>query len=205
MSEVGRSSVGRRLEAVSLASQSPRRKQLLQALALRVVVIPSDFNEDNNKAPSDPRQLALTFARGKARMAAATGPAVLIAADTIVALDGRLFGKPSGPAEAKTMLRALSGREHTVFTAFVVLDRGAGEERSGVESTRVQFSPLSDSAIAAYVATGDPLDKAGAYGIQGRGGLLVTSIVGDFYTVMGLPLARVGVALAELGYDLWAS
>ncbi|MBC5805210.1 MAG: septum formation protein Maf [Candidatus Eremiobacter antarcticus] len=205
MSETSRSGAGRRLEAVSLASQSPRRKELLRALALRVVVIPSDFDEDRAEAAGEPEQLALTFACAKARMAKATGPAVVIAADTVVALDGQIFGKPKGTADAHAMLRALSGREHTVYTAFVVCDRGTGEERSGVESTRVQFSALSDTAITAYVASGDPLDKAGAYGIQGRGGLLVTSIVGDFYTVMGLPLARVGGALAELGYDLWAS
>ena len=102
------------------------------------------------------------------------------------------------------MLRRLSGREHRVFTGFVVLDRGSGSQRSGVESTFVRFADLSDEDIRQYVATGDPLDKAGAYGIQGRGALLVSSIRGDFYTVMGLPLARIGGALRELDYDVRA-
>ena len=125
-----------------------------------------------------------------------------MAADTIVVIDGVLLGKPGDETQARAMLRRLSGREHHVFTAFAVVDRATGGSVSGVESTAVRFMPLRDEDIAAYVATGDPLDKAGAYGIQGRGGLLVASISGDFYTVMGLPLARVGGALRELGYNV---
>ncbi|HEV2037934.1 MAG TPA: Maf family protein, partial [Candidatus Eremiobacteraceae bacterium] len=90
------------------------------------------------------------------------------------------------------------------YTGFAVIDRLSGQSESGVESTAVRFVQLSEAEIDAYVDTGDPLDKAGAYGIQGRGGMLVSSIAGDFYTVMGLPLARIGAALRELGYDVWA-
>ena len=193
-----------RLTEIALASQSPRRKTLLEGLGLRVVVVPSAYDEDRSSASSDPAELALGHARGKADLAQADGPRVLLAADTVVALDGDLLGKPRDAEDAQRMLRRLSGREHRVFTGFVVLDRGSGSQRSGVESTFVRFADLSDEDIRQYVATGDPLDKAGAYGIQGRGALLVSSIRGDFYTVMGLPLARIGGALRELDYDVRA-
>ena len=196
---------GRRtaLTDVALASQSPRRKALLEGLGLRVIVVHSGY-EETMPAGGDPAELALRHAVGKARQAVADGPRVLIAADTVVAFDGELFGKPHDAAEATRMLRALSGREHHVFTGFTVVDRDAGAERSGVESTTVRFADLDAAQIAAYVASGDPFDKAGAYGIQGRGALLVSTICGDFYTVMGLPLARIGSALHELGYDVRA-
>ena len=102
------------------------------------------------------------------------------------------------------MLRALSGRELRVATGFAVIDRQSGRTRSGVESTLVRFAQLDDDAIADYVASGDPLDKAGAYGIQGHGATFVASINGDFYTVMGLPLARITAALRELGFSVRA-
>ena len=193
------------LREVSLASQSPRRRKLLEELGLRVVVLSSGYSEDSNAdSGCDPIELTLCHALGKARQAAAGGPPVLIAADTIVELAGQTLGKPRDVKEAAVILRKLSGREHRVYTGFVVVDRSSGRKHSGVESTLVRFVRLSDADIAAYVATGDPLDKAGAYGIQGRGGMLVSSISGDFYTVMGLPLARIGAALRELGYDVFA-
>ena len=192
-----------RLQAVALASQSPRRKQLLEGLGLQVSVVASAFQEDS-ATQSDPRELAFAFARAKADQAEASGPPVLIAADTIVVLDGEWFGKPSNSEHAKMMLRRLSGHEHVVHTGFTVLDRASGRREDGVETTFVRFLPLTEEEIDGYVATGDPLDKAGAYGIQGRGGLLVSSIHGDFYNVMGLPLARIGLALKNLGHDVLA-
>jgi septum formation protein len=192
----------RSLREISLASQSPRRKQLLEGLGLRVVVVPSRYVEEPN-VQSDGAEVALRHALGKAVQAADDGPPVLIAADTVVQIDGELLGKPRDANEAAAMLRKLSGREHRVYTGFAVVDRMTKVCESGVESTAVRFATLSDADIAAYVATGDPLDKAGAYGIQGRAGMLVSSIAGDFYTVMGLPLARVGTALRDLGYDVW--
>jgi septum formation protein len=192
-----------RLRAVSLASQSPRRKALLESIGLAVTVVPSGYcEEDNVDAAHDPSEIALRHALGKARQASGDGPPVLVAADTVVEIAGELLGKPRDQASAAQMLHKLSAREHHVYTGFVVVDRASGRSHSGVESTAVRFMPLDDDDIAAYVATGDPLDKAGAYGIQGHGGLLVSSIAGDFYTVMGLPLARVGAALRELGYDV---
>lgn len=202
---MSKTALSRSLREVSLASQSPRRKQLLEGLGLRVVVVPSAYVEESNTlGTSDGGEIALRHALGKAVRAADSGPPVLIAADTVVQLDGELLGKPRDAHEAAAMLRKLSGREHRVFTGFAVVDRTTKVCESGVESTAVHFATLSDSEIAAYVATGDPLDKAGAYGIQGRAGMLVSSIAGDFYTVMGLPLARVGTALRDLGYDVWA-
>jgi len=195
----------RPLREVSLASQSPRRKQLLEGLGLRVVVVPSAYVEESNTFETlDGAEIALRHALGKAVQAAQNGPPILIAADTVVQIDGELLGKPRDAHEAAGMLRKLSGREHRVYTGFAVVDRAEKACESGVESTVVHFATLSDTDITAYVATGDPLDKAGAYGIQGRAGMLVSSIAGDFYTVMGLPLARVGTALRDLGYDVWA-
>lgn len=193
-----------RVEAIALASQSPRRKALLESLGLRVSVIPSSYLEQPSAQLEDPAEAALRHALGKARQAQSIGPPLLVAADTIVAIDQTQLGKPRDAAEATAMLGLLSGREHRVYTGFVVADRATGQMRSGVECTAVRFLPLEDAEIEAYVASGDPLDKAGAYGIQGRGGLLVRSVCGDFYTVMGLPLARVGVALRELGYTVLA-
>lgn len=192
------------LTEIALASQSPRRKSLLEGLGLRVVVVPSSYEEDATVAEGDPGKVALAHALGKANLAHADGPRVLMAADTVVAVDSMLLGKPRDAREACRMLRTLSGREHRVFTGFAVVDRAAGTQKSGVESTFVRFADLSEDDINAYVATGDPLDKAGAYGIQGRGALLVSAIRGDFYTVMGLPLARIDAALRELGYDVRA-
>jgi septum formation protein len=120
----------------------------------------------------------------------------------VVDLDGAALGKPRDPEEARSMLRALSGREHVVHTAYAAADGAHGMEFSGSRSTRVRFASLDDESIAAYVASGDPFDKAGGYGIQGRGAALVESIDGDFYTVMGFPLGDFVRRLREFGYEL---
>lgn len=191
-----------RIDAVALASASPRRLALLQSIGLAVTVVRSAYEEHRADAKLEPGELVQLHAAGKAERAEPAGPALLIAADTLVALGDDVLGKPKDAVEARSMLRRLSGRRHTVYTGFAVVDRLTGVRTVGMESTAVQFSPLSDGEIERYVATGEPLDKAGAYGIQGRGALLVTSIAGDFYTVMGLPLARVARACETLGYDL---
>jgi septum formation protein len=192
------------LTEIALASRSPRRKALLEGLGLHVVIVPSVYDEETATSNRDPAELAQRHALGKARHADAGGPPVLVAADTIVAVDGELLGKPRDGDDARRMLRKLAGREHRVFTGFAVLDRAAGTKALGVESAEVRFARLDDKDISAYVASGEPMGKAGAYGIQGLGALLVTSICGDFYTVMGLPLARIDAALRELGYDVRA-
>jgi septum formation protein len=191
-----------RIHAVALASASPRRLALLQSIGLDVTVVRSAYEEHRADAKLEPGKLVQLHAAGKAERAEPAGPALLIAADTLVAIGDEVLGKPKDAVEARSMLHRLSGRRHTVYTGFAVVDRLTGLRTIGMESAAVQFSPLSDGEIERYVATGEPLDKAGAYGIQGRGALLVTSIAGDFYTVMGLPLARVARACATLGYDL---
>jgi nucleoside triphosphate pyrophosphatase len=178
-----------------LASASPRRRELLALLGLAFDVVPADVDEAwRNGEP--PEVHAERLAREKARAVRRPG-SVTVGADTIVVVDGAILGKPADAAEARTMLRRLAGRGHVVHTAIAVAygDRMA----SAVVSTSVWFRPLDDAAIASYVATGEPLDKAGAYGIQGYGAVLVDRIEGDYFTVMGLGLARLVDLLGEVG------
>jgi septum formation protein len=192
----------RELLTVVLASASPRRYELLTSLGLDVAVRPSGVDE-GDRPGHGPLELAELHAAGKAdALARLERHAVIVAADTVVDLDGAALGKPASSAEAVAMLRSLAGREHVVHTAYVVVDTGAGTRIAGSSSTRVWFAQLSAGVIDAYVATGDPMDKAGAYGIQGRGAALVERIEGDFYTVMGFPLGDFIRRLPELGYRL---
>ena len=185
---------GRRVPVV-LASVSPRRRELLQLLGLTFEVSPSDIDETwrNGEAPA---VHAERLAREKAAARPVPGAAV-IGADTIVVVDGEILGKPRDAAEARAMLRRLSGREHVVYTGVAVARDG--RLASGIRQTTVRFHPLDDAAIAEYVATGEPLDKAGAYGIQGYGAVLVERIEGDYFTVMGLGLELLVELLAAVG------
>lgn len=192
------------LTRIVLASASPRRFELLSSLGLVVEVRASGYDEA--AVPLPPGELATFHAAGKLRAAMQDRSSLAdptIAADTVVDLDGIALGKPRDASEAAAMLSGLSGREHLVHTAFAIAIPGGSappvEERS---TTRVRFYPLAREEIATYVASGEPFDKAGAYGIQGRAAALVESIEGDFYTVMGLPLARVVRALRRLGFAL---
>ena len=180
---------------IVLASSSPRRRELLRMLGLPFAVSPSDIDETwrNGEAPA---VHAERLAREKAAARPVPGTAV-IGADTIVVIDGEILGKPRDAADARAMLRRLSGREHVVYTGVAVARDG--RLASGVRQTTVRFHPLDDDAIAAYVATGEPLDKAGAYGIQGYGAVLVERIDGDYFTVMGLGLELLVELLAEVG------
>ena len=183
-----------------LASASPRRRELLSRFGVPFSVDPADAPE----APptgADAARTVLALSEAKARVTAARHPDdVVIGADTVVELDGTILGKPRDEADAFSMLRALSGREHRVRTG-VTLVRG-GESLSGVECTRVFFRPLSDAQIRAYIATGEPMDKAGAYGYQGIAGLFVERIDGDYFNVVGLPLCRLGQMLETMGVTL---
>ncbi len=186
---------------VILASQSPRRRELLRLIGVPHEVLPADIDETFLPHES-PAPHAERLATEKAAVIAEREPdAVIIAADTIVVLDGDVLGKPSSAAEARETLRRLSGRTHTVHTAVAV--RYQGNAVSGVESVEVTFRPLDDDQIARYVHTGEPMDKAGAYGIQGYGATLVERIHGDYFAVMGLALGRLVGLLAEVGvrYD----
>ena len=183
---------------VILASASPRRRDLLTMIGITHEVIPADVDETYG-AGEVPRAHAERLAREKASVLAARAPdAVIIAADTIVVVDGDVLGKPRDAEEAARMLRRLAGRTHTVFTA-VAVARGA-KMLSGVEEVGVTFRPLDDATITSYVATGEPMDKAGAYGIQGYGAAIVERIDGDYFAVMGLAIGRMLALLRELGF-----
>lgn len=189
-----------------LASASPRRSRLLQSLGLAFTVRPVDLDETPLPG-EEPRPYVLRLAREKARARAATGELVL-AADTTVVLDEELLGKPADPDEAAAMLGRLAGREHTVLTAVAVHEAGDGErtgrEQAAVEVSRVRIAPLTPEEIRWYVATGEPLDKAGSYAVQGLGALFVEAVYGNYTNVVGLPLPTVRRLFARLGYDLLA-
>jgi len=191
------------LTRIILASASPRRLELLRSLGLDVDVTPSGYYEPETPQLS-PAELATAHAREKlaAALTQIGAPAVpVVAADTVVDVDGAALNKPKDETDAVRMLSALSGREHFVHTAFA-LALPAGETVQERSTTAVRFYRLSPDEIHDYVATGEPLDKAGAYGIQGLAAALVESIKGDFYTVMGFPLARFVRTLRRLGFTL---
>lgn len=182
---------------VVLASGSPRRRELLNMIGVKHEIMPADIDE-RYLPGEDPPAHAERLAREKAAaVAPRAGNSLIIAADTIVVVDGDVLGKPRDPAEAAEMLRRLSGRSHTVHTAVAV--RYGGSEASSVESPSVTFRPLDAELIEAYIATGEPMDKAGSYGIQGFGATLVTRLEGDYFAVMGLPLHRTMQLVESVG------
>jgi len=184
---------------VVLASASPRRHELLGMIGIAHEVDPADIDESVRAGESD-TDYALRLATEKGLAVAARHPdALVIAADTIVVVDGRIFGKPVDWADACRMLRVLSGRTHVVHTAVAVVRDAGRRVESEVESTRVTFRELADSEVAAYVATGEPMDKAGAYGIQGYGATIVERVEGDYFTVMGLALRQLVSLLERVG------
>ena len=182
---------------VVLASQSPRRRELLTLVGIAHDVRPADIDE--SAFPDEaPAAHAERLARAKAETLARDEPvAVVVAADTIVVIDDLILGKPLDADDARRTLRRLAGRTHTVFTA-VAVARGA-ELVSAVETVSVTFRPLDDAEIDAYVATGEPADKAGSYGIQGFGATIVERIDGDYFAVMGLPIVRLVRLLERVG------
>jgi septum formation protein len=182
---------------VVLASASPRRRQLLDLIGIPHEVRPANIDE-TMRLREAPRRHAERLAREKATKIATRDPDLItIGADTVVVINRKVLGKPRDQAEAVRMLSELSGREHTVITA-VAVARGK-KLRSAIEEVRVKFRRLRDDEIAAYVATGEPMDKAGAYGIQGYGATIVECIEGDYFAVMGLPLTRLTALMRDLG------
>lgn len=189
-----------------LASQSPRRRELLAQAGFELEVRPADIDE-SRRAGESPVALVDRLAREKAEAARAEldhvpADGLLVAADTIVWLGDETLGKPADPEDAARMLRELSGRTHHVSTgacAMLLADDGSCERATSfVETTDVTFFELTDAEIAAYVASGEPADKAGAYAIQGAGRLLVSGVSGDYANVVGLPVARLVRALGAL-------
>lgn len=184
---------------VILASQSPRRRELLTLVGIPHEVRPADIDESYG-AGELPHAHAERLAREKAAVVARSAPdAVVIGSDTIVVLDGDVLGKPRDERDAASMLMRLSGRTHTVMTAVAVMWRGV--ERSAVEEVEVTFHILTSAEIDAYIATREPMDKAGAYGIQGFGATIVARVDGDYFAVMGLPLQRMVRLMADLGLN----
>ncbi len=189
---------------IILASKSPRRRALLEQMGVRDFrILTPDIDEHMDRA-LPPAELVRQISLEKAQAVAAQADpnTVVIAADTVVALDGAVLGKPADEEEAFRMLSLLSGNRHQVYTGLTVL---RGEQVfSQWEETAVTFRPLTAEEIEAYIATGEPMDKAGAYGIQGYGSLLIEGISGDYYNVMGLPVCRLGQILGQLGMDCMA-
>lgn len=182
---------------IILASNSPRRKELLTQIGLSFTVAPADADESILPGES-PEAYAVRVALAKAAVAAKrAGEGIVIAADTIVVVEDVILGKPADAADAVRMLTVLSGRGHEVITGLAVVDAATGRSAVRTSATRVWFRDLSDRELAAYVATGEPLDKAGAYGIQERGALLVERIEGCYSNVVGLPLSLLGEMLRE--------
>jgi len=188
---------------IILASQSPRRRELLGRMGLSDFEIIPARGEETADPSLAPGELVEELSRRKAAEVSAARPEdLVIAADTVVAIDGRVLGKPRDRGEAAEMLSLLSGREHTVYSG-LTLSR-AGRTVTEHEATAVRFRTLSQGDIARYIATGEPMDKAGAYGIQGYGSVLVEGIFGDYYNVMGLPVCRLARLLAGFGVDALA-
>lgn len=184
---------------VILASQSPRRRELLTLIGIHHEVQPADIDE--TVWPGEqPVPHCERLARAKAHtLATQNRDAVVIGSDTIVVVDGDILGKPADQADAVRMLERLAGREHTVYTAVAVAHDG--QTLSGVEEVGVRFRALTRAQIAAYVETGEPMDKAGAYGIQGYGATIVERVDGDYFAVMGLPLGRLVGLVRALGFS----
>lgn len=178
-----------------LASQSPRRRELIRMITPDFIVRPFEFDE-RQVTEDDPERLVQLLAAGKAASVLAGAEDIVVGCDTVVVLDGVIFGKPVDSADAKRMLRALSGREHTVISGVCVLHQGKSE--CFACKTKVRFYPLTKDEITRYVASGEPMDKAGSYGIQGRGALLVQAIDGDYFNVVGLPVAELARVLRRL-------
>lgn len=195
---------------IILASRSPRRREILSALGVRFEIVSADADESSDV--TDPArlvsELALVKGRATRSLLAAEGrwndETVVIAADTVVAVDGRILGKPKSEEDARSMLRSLSGKGHEVVSGVALLS--GNREISVSESTGVYFSALSDSDIERYVASGEPMDKAGAYAVQGRASLWIERLDGDYFNVVGLPVHRLneltkeflGLALVDL-------
>jgi septum formation protein len=181
---------------VILASQSPRRRELLGLTGLDFVVRVADIDETMNPEASPADEVA-RLSREKALAVERQADDVVIAADTIVVCDGERLGKPKDEQDAFRMLRLLSGRDHQVMTGFTVVK--GDEAVTHTEVTDIHFRALSDREILAYIATGEPMDKAGAYGIQGGAALFVTGLKGDYFNVVGLPVCGLSAVLRRFG------
>ena len=183
-----------------LASASPRRREILENMSLDFEIIADESEEimiEGEKTYDTVKRLAMQKAKNIAAGIESGENTIVIGADTVVSIDGKILGKPNDEIEAKDMLLTLSGRINTVYTGLAVIETQSGKEVSDFVSTGVKFRNLSEKEIENYIRSGEPMDKAGAYGIQKIGGLFVESINGDYFNVVGLPLCRLGEILSE--------
>ena len=190
---------------IVLASASPRRAELLKNIGLEFSVRPDD-SEEISTPGLDPAETVKELARNKASNVAGkirnagvldSGEVLVIGADTVVVSNGEILGKPTDETDAERTLRRLSGNRHEVYTGISVIEAFSGREVCDFEATEVEFRDISDEEIAAYIRTGEPMDKAGAYGIQNLGALFVKRIEGDYFNVVGLPLCKLGMILTK--------
>ncbi|MEE8566692.1 MAG: Maf family protein [Candidatus Bipolaricaulota bacterium] len=184
---------------IVLASGSPRRIELLKKITSRFIPIASKIDE---KADGSPEEQVISVARDKARQVATENEGIIIGADTIVVVDNEILGKPNSREQARRMLTKLSAREHTVITGLYILSTRTKQYRQACEKTKVHLCALAKDQIEAYLDTGEYVDKAGAYAIQGQGALFIDRICGDFFNVMGLPVCKLYLLLREMGVSL---
>jgi len=187
------------MKKIILASASPRRKQLLKQIGLRFKVEPSNY-EENIRSALEPHELAQKISLQKAEVVASKHKdAIVIAADTFIVFGGQILGKPGTEKEARKMLKMISGKSHSVITGLSIIDTGKNKKLSKSVETKIHMRKLTPAEINAYVESKEPLDKAGAYAIQGLGAVFVEKIEGDYFNVIGLPLSALTEALKEFG------
>ena len=189
------------MKKIILASTSPRRAALLHQLGLEFTVVPSSFDERTEHNP-DARQMVIQSSLLKAQQAKVDGEAIVVAADTVVVLNGVAMGKPRDRQAARTMLEALAGNKHTAITGFTILDTATGRIHTDAIATDVFMKSMTLDEIQDYVESGEPMDKAGAYAIQGKGAVWISRIEGDYNAVVGLPLCALAGALKSFGVDI---
>lgn len=187
---------------IILASSSPRRRELLESLGIPFTIRPSHVDEVTDPGLSPAEQVKILALRKARRVAEEAPDHLVIGSDTVVVLDDEVLGKPKDDEEAYRMLSLLSGRQHTVYTGLALVHFAGGKEEVSYSATRVRMRPLTEEEKAAYIATGEPRDKAGSYAIQGLGATLIEGIEGDYFTVVGLPIPLLSRMLSSFGIDL---
>lgn len=190
------------MKPIILASKSPRRKELLEKLGLKFQIVPSDYEEDINLKLS-PLKLARFLSAKKAEAISHEYPDhIIIAADTFVVLENTPLGKPKTKKEAEEMLKKISGKLVSVITGYTIIDRSIDKEISKAIKTKVYIKDLSDKEIQGYIKTGEPLEMAGAFAVQGIGAIIIKKVDGDFFNVVGLPVFDLAETLKEFGIDI---